>query len=118
MTDTAIGFLLLGIGIVFVLGLVFALTWRLGRARGRVTPPEGVHMPGPSWLPLAFSVGAALIGAGLAFRPDVEGALANWWFLIPGLVIFVLSALGWVRAAGREWVETERGGHHDPGRGH
>jgi len=111
MTDTAIGFLLLAIAILFVLGLVFALTWRLGAARGPVTPPQGVHLPPPSFLPVTFSVGAALIGAGLAFRPD--DALANWWLLVPGLAIFILSALGWVRAAGREWVEAERGPHHD-----
>jgi hypothetical protein len=115
MTDTAVGLLLIGIAIVFVLGLVFALTWRLGRSRGPVVPPQGVHLPRPSLLPVTFSIGAALMGAGLAFRPDVEGAIANWWLLIPGLAIFILSALGWVRDAGREWVEVERGPHHDQG---
>jgi hypothetical protein len=112
MTDTAVGLLLLGIAIVFVLGLVFALTWRLGRSRGPVVPPHGVHLPRPSFLPVTFSVGAALLGAGLAFKP--EGSIANWWLLVPGLAIFILSVLGWVRDAGREWVEVERGQHHEP----
>ena len=112
MDDTTFGYLILGVGIVFVLALVFVAARRA--AAPRPTPPPGVHMPGPSWLPIRFAVAAGLMGAGLAFRPhDPPGQVANWFLLIPGLVVFVLSAVAWVRAAGREWHETEHGSHDD-----
>lgn len=68
-------------------------------------------MPGPSFLPVVFSVGVALLGAGLAFRADEQ--LANPFLAIPGLIIIVLGALGWVRAANHEWQEVEHGSHDD-----
>jgi hypothetical protein len=114
VTDPALGYLLLGLGIVAVLVIVFVVT--AGVTRGPAThpsPPSGVHLPAPSLLPVAFSLGAALIGAGMAFRPQDQ--LFNWWLLVPGLIVFVGSAVAWVRAAGREWTETEHGGH---GAGH
>ncbi len=71
-----------------------------------------MHLPPPSFLPVVLSIGAALIGAGLAFRsPD---QLANPFLAIPGLVIFVLGVLWWVRAANREWREVEAGDHGSP----
>ncbi|MGH6915676.1 MAG: hypothetical protein ACREH3_18460, partial [Geminicoccales bacterium] len=77
MSDTAVGFLILGIGMLVVLGVVFAIASR-GTATGgtaRAHPPKGVHLPGPSFLPVVMSIGFALFGAGLAFRG--EGQLAN-----------------------------------------
>ncbi len=109
MTDTAIGFLIVGIAMLVVLGLVFALSSRQRPAVEGQPPPDGVHLPPPSYLPVIVSIGAALIGAGLAFR--AEGQLANPFLAIPGLVIFVLGVLWWVRAANREWREVEHGGH-------
>jgi hypothetical protein len=112
MTDTAIGFLIVGLGMLVVLGVVFAVSSRPRPATGRSAPPRGVHLPPPSFLPVVLSIGAALIGAGLAFRsPD---QLANPFLAIPGLVIFVLGVLWWVRAANREWREVEAGDHGSP----
>jgi len=124
MTDTAVGFLILGIGMLLVLGIVFAISSRSRPAAPRATPPQGVHLPAPSFLPVVFSVAAALIGAGLAFRG--EDQLANPFLAIPGLLILVLGAIWWVRAANHEWHETEHGsraghgatGSHDDGVAH
>jgi hypothetical protein len=112
MTDTAIGFALIGIAIVVVLGVVFAISSQGGGpARERPTPPRGVHLPPPSYLPVVFSAAAALLGAGLAFRAD--GELANPWLAIPGVLLLVISSVAWVRAANHEWRDVERGSHDD-----
>jgi hypothetical protein len=112
MSDTAIGFLIIGVGMLFVLGVAFAIAARGGSgARSRPQPPTGVHLPAPSFLPVVMSFGAALIGAGLAFRG--EDQLANPFLAIPGLVVLVLGVTGWVRAANHEWRDTEHGSHGD-----
>jgi hypothetical protein len=112
--DTAIGFLLLGSGVVLVLALVFAVTLRTGRATLRAKPPRGVHMPSPSPLPVTLSIGAALLGAGLAFRAD-DQLVANPFLAVPGLLVLLYAIWGWVRASGREWRDTERAPHDDAG---
>ena len=112
MTDTAVGYAIIGVAILVVLGVVFAIASRAGTAAaGRPTPPRGVHLPPPSVLPALFSLAAALIGAGLAFRSDDQ--LANPWLAIPGVLLFVITAVSWVRAASVEWHDVERGPHHD-----
>lgn len=112
MTDTAFGFLILGVGLLFVLGLVFAISARGPRRPAPAShPPKGVHLPPPSFLPSLMPLGGILIFAGLAFRPDDQ--LANWFLLVPGVLVFVASTVGWVRAADREWVETEQRPHDD-----
>jgi hypothetical protein len=115
MPDAGLGYLIIGVGILFVLGLVFAITSRVPTAAERPVPPTGVHMPSPSMLPVVFSVGALLLGAGLAFHP--KGQVVNLFFAVPGLLVFIYAAVSWVRAAGREWHDTE-GGSHDDARGH
>jgi len=105
LTDTQLGYLIIGIGILFVLGLVFAISSRVPAAASRPGPPVGVHLPSPSLLPVILSVGAGLLGAGLAFR--------NWFLGVPGLLVIAYGAVGWVRAAGREWRETDKGRHDD-----
>ena len=112
MSDTAIGFLIVGIGMLFVLGVAFAIASRGQRGSGeRAIPPVGVHLPSPSFLPVVMSLGAGLIGAGLAFRGDDQ--LANPFLAIPGLLVLVVGVIAWVRAANHEWRDTERGPHHD-----
>ena len=112
LNDTTFGFLILGLGLLFVLGLVFAITSRVAQGpRATVTPPPGVHLPPGSWLPTLMALGAAFIFAGLAFRPD--DALANWVLLIPGALAFVGGVVSWVRAANREWRDTEHATHDD-----
>ena len=115
MTDIAVGFLLLGIGLVVILGVVFVIASRTGGARGTAAPPRGVHLPPPSLLPVVMSVGASLLGAGLAFRGN--WVPANPFLAIPGLIVLVVGIVGWIRAANREWRETERGAH-DGGAAH
>jgi uncharacterized membrane protein len=113
VSDTAFGYLLLAIGIAFVLGLVYAVTSHVSVAATRPRPPTGVHLPNPSALPVILAVGGALLGAGLAFRADNQ--LANPFLAIPGLLIFLYAVVAWVRAAGREWDEVERAPHDDAG---
>jgi len=113
VSDTAVGFVLLGAGIVLVLAIVFAVTVRTGRgAASPAKPPPGVHMPSPSALPVVLSVGAALLGAGLAFRSD-DQLVANPFLAIPGVLVLLYAIWGWVGAAGREWHDVERGPHDD-----
>lgn len=111
ITDTAIGFALLGIGMLVVLGVVFAIASRGGGVRAAAHPPRGVHLPPPSFLPVVVSVAAALIGAGLAFRAD--GEIANPFLAVPGLLVLVIGAIAWVRAANHEWRDVERAPHDD-----
>jgi hypothetical protein len=115
MPDTALGYLIIGAGIIFLLGLVFAISSRGPTAAERLHPPRGVHMPNPSLLPVVFAVGALFLGAGLAFHP--KGWVINLYLAVPGLLIFAYAAIGWVRAAGTEWRDTDRGAHDD-GQGH
>ncbi|HSK94379.1 MAG TPA: hypothetical protein VLA76_10020 [Candidatus Angelobacter sp.] len=116
MTDAALGFLLLGIALLVVLGIVFVLASRGGPRGEPPEPPAGVHMPGPSYLPVVFSVAMVLIGAGLAFR--LEDWPVNPWIFAPGVLLLVAGIVFWVRAANREWHEVEHGSHHDDGAAH
>ena len=68
-------------------------------------PPEGVHMPGPSFLPLLGALGALALFSGLLLK----GAM-----LIAGLVVLVILLSGWMSAARTEWAataEADRTGH-------
>ena len=112
MNDATVGFLLLGVVLLVVLGVVFAIASRGGGQAGApARPPRGVHLPPPSFLPVIMSVGMALLGAGLAFRG--EGQVANLFLAIPGLLVLVAGIVGWVVASNREWRQTEHGSHDD-----
>jgi threonine/homoserine/homoserine lactone efflux protein len=111
--DTIVGYLIVGVGILFVLGLVFAITSRQTAAHARPHPPRGVHLPNPSLLPFIFSIGAAMLGAGLALHkigPPLYVLAAL------GVLVIAYAAVAWVRAAGREWHEAEGGPHDEAGR--
>jgi hypothetical protein len=69
-------------------------------------------MPSSSPLPVVLSVGVALLGAGLAFRAE-DQLVANPFLAVPGALILLYAIWSWVRAAGREWREVERGPHDD-----
>jgi hypothetical protein len=117
-----IGFFIIGIAIIGVLLVVFAVTIRVGRQRPRPTPPPGVHLPPGSLLPVIFSLGAALLGAALVFKPDEAYTLPvldtisgfmNPWLGLAGLIVLIYGIVAWVRAAGHEWREVEESPHHD-----
>ncbi len=117
-----IGFLIIGIAIVGVLIVVFVVTMRVGRPGPRPSPPPGVHLPPGSLLPVIFSIGAALLGLGLVFKPDEPYSLPvlatisgfmNPWLGIAGLLVLIYGIVAWVRAAGHEWREVEESPHHD-----
>ena len=76
MSDTAVGFRILGIGILAVLAVVFAITVRAGGpARPRPNRRPACTCRRRAALPVIMSVGAALLGAGLIFRPEEPYAL-------------------------------------------
>jgi hypothetical protein len=118
VSDVAFGYLLLASGIGFALAIVYGLTSQIGRApRARPKVPRGVHLPPPSILPAVMAVGATLLGASLAFRADNQ-PLANPFLAVPALVVMLTGIVAWIRAAGREWRETEAGSAHDETPGH
>jgi uncharacterized membrane protein YfcA len=113
MSDQLIGYLLIGLGVVALVAIVAGAA--RGTARGPLHPPPGVHVPPGSWLPLGWAAVGALLGAGLAFRP--EDQILNWIFALPGLLLLITLAVISVRTAGREWRQTDHGSH-DEGAAH
>jgi plastocyanin len=68
-------------------------------------PPPGVHVPGPTFLPVVTAVAAAILFAGL---------VVGGWVLIAAVVCLIVGILGWLRAAVVEYrltVEADRTGH-------
>ena len=70
-------------------------------------PPEGVHMPGPSFRPLIASLGAALLLAGLVFGP---------WLLAAGIIALTIALLGWLTRRDRGIPEGRGGRRNRPSR--
>jgi hypothetical protein len=60
-------------------------------------PPPGVHVPGPSFLPLLAALGVAILFAGLVF---------GGWLLGFGVLFTIISLLGWLTAARREYRQV------------
>jgi plastocyanin len=125
----AIGAFLLLLGLVFggpilVLGaiaLVLTLLYWLSdalniweRERGEPRPqlpavihepPSGVHMPGPSFRPIIGALGTFFLFLGLVFGE---------WLLLVGVLILVLTLIGWLPDALREYdktVQADQTGH-------
>ncbi len=61
-------------------------------------PPPGIHIPGPSFWPIALAFGAALMGLGLIFTVKVNV------FLALGALIVIITGAGWCVQA---WQERE-----------
>jgi plastocyanin len=71
-------------------------------------PPPGVHMPGPSFLPILGAIGTAMLFLGLVFGE---------WLLAVGVIALVLTLVGWLRDARREYIKTveaDATGHLEP----
>jgi plastocyanin len=74
-------------------------------ARIEMGPPPGVHMPGPSFRPIVGALGTALLLLGLVF---------GGWLLAVGVFALVVSLIGWLFDARKEYVKTieaDRTGH-------
>jgi plastocyanin len=70
-------------------------------------PPAGVHMPGPSFRPLLGAMATAALLFGLVF---------GGWLLAFGVIMLVVSLVGWLRDARAEYNLAERAdqtGHLD-----
>jgi plastocyanin len=68
-------------------------------------PPEGVHVPGPSFRPFLVALGVFLLFLGLVF---------GGWLLLVGLVFTIVTLLGWLNDARKEYrhvVEADTTGH-------
>jgi Cupredoxin-like domain/Cytochrome c oxidase subunit IV len=68
-------------------------------------PPPGVHMPGPSFRPFIAAFGTTMVMLGLVF---------GVWLLVAGLISLVVSLLGWLVDARKEYVkvvEADTTGH-------
>jgi hypothetical protein len=73
------------------------------------TPPAGVHMPPPSFRPLLVAIGMTML---------VGGMVMGGWGLLFGFAGVVITALGWLWDARREYTATERAdatGHLEAG---
>ncbi len=60
-------------------------------------PPEGVHVPGPSFRPLLAAVAAAAMLLGLVIAPVV---------FLAGVLMTVIGLLGWLNDARKEYREV------------
>ncbi|MDA8237650.1 MAG: hypothetical protein M0T75_07195, partial [Chloroflexi bacterium] len=62
-------------------------------------PPAGVHVPGPSFRPLLASIASGALLLGLVIDPVV---------FLAGVLMVVISLLGWLADARREYREVEK----------
>lgn len=78
-------------------------------APGARRPPAGVHIPPPSFRPLLFAVSMTIL---------LAGSVIGGWALLFGILSVVVTGLGWLGDARREYVAVEhadRSGHLDLG---
>jgi hypothetical protein len=67
-----------------------------------LSPPEGVHLPGPSAWPLLAPVGLLFLASGLLFGPAM---------FIGGAVMAVIAMIGWLLDARHELDDIEAHGN-------
>ncbi len=59
-------------------------------------PPEQLHLPGPSYQPVAVAIGTSIAVAGVVISPYIVGL---------GLIILFIALIRWVRDARAEMAE-------------
>jgi hypothetical protein len=69
------------------------------------TPPAGeeIHLPGPSIIPLVMAVGITLA---------VIGTTIDWIWSVLGLIIFIVTAVLWIRDTRRDVAALPEEHHH------
>jgi hypothetical protein len=67
-----------------------------------LSPPEGMHLPGPSAWPLLAPAGLLFLASGLIFGPAM---------LIGGIIMATIAIIGWLFDANRELEDVEKHGH-------
>lgn len=67
-----------------------------------LSPPNGMHLPGPSAWPFLAPVGLLFVVAGLVFGPAMLGG---------GLIMAVIAVIGWLLDANEELEDVEEHGH-------
>ena len=67
-----------------------------------LTPPAGMHLPGPSAWPLLAPVGLVFLASGLLFGPIM---------LLAGVIMAAIALVGWLVDAGHELEDVEEHGH-------
>jgi type IV secretory pathway TrbD component len=65
---------------------------------GPEAPPAGeaIHLPGPTYLPVATAVGITIA---------VVGVVQNWVLVALGLLITVVAVVRWIRDTRRDMAE-------------
>jgi plastocyanin len=66
------------------------------------TPPEGVHIPPPSFRPILVAVAMTILVAGL---------IVGGWLILVGFAAIVITGIGWLLDARKEYVAVERADH-------
>ena len=67
-----------------------------------LTPPDGMHLPGPSAWPLLAPAGLLFLASGLLFGPAM---------FVGGAIMATIAIIGWLLDAGRELDDIEEHGH-------
>ncbi|MEA2025455.1 MAG: hypothetical protein U9O18_02065 [Chloroflexota bacterium] len=67
-----------------------------------LTPPEGMHLPGPSAWPLLAPAGLLFLASGLVFGPAM---------FIGGAIMAAIAVIGWLADANKELEDIEEHGH-------
>ena len=67
-----------------------------------LTPPHGMHLPGPSAWPFLAPAGLLFLVSGLIFGPAM---------FIGGAIMAGIAVIGWLLDAGRELDDVEEHGH-------
>ena len=66
------------------------------------TPPEGVHIPPPSFRPILVAIAMTILVAGL---------IVGGWLILVGFGAIVITGIGWLLDARKEYVAVERADH-------